>query len=281
MASPAPAAPPPPGGSPPGAPSAYPTPAPAYPAPGPWTGGPGYSGFPPGYPMAAPPLSPQVDGAAMGDILIAAIILFIGAIVGFIAPEALGTGYGAALGATPTGLAASTLDALLGVAAVAIVVSLIAYYLFRRAFVRLRTVDSRFESTPTFALLVMIGLVLLLPGLVAIISLEISILNCAAGARPIPTTCVTDLGALLGGVVLLLIAGILALVGYIGVLVGIWRLGTRYDESMFKVAAVLIIFPYLNIVGVILLLLGTRRVQARVGSAPPGMPPPVAPYRPM
>jgi hypothetical protein len=69
--------------------------------------------------------------------------------------------------------------------------------------------------------------------------------------------------------VLLFVVAIVLLIGAIGLLIGIWRLGTRYQEGLLKVAAILLILPVLNIVGFVLILVASRSLRNRIGSGPP------------
>ena len=60
-------------------------------------------------------------------------------------------------------------------------------------------------------------------------------------------------GALIG------IGGLLALVGMIGgVILGLWRVGVRYDQTVIKVGAIFIIIPFLNFVAPALILIGAH-----------------------
>jgi hypothetical protein len=69
----------------------------------------------------------------------------------------------------------------------------------------------------------------------------------------------------LGGVIA--VAAIALFVGYIGLLVGIWRLGTRYGEWMFKVGALFLIFPFLNVAGTIFILIAARESGGKTPGA--------------
>jgi hypothetical protein len=90
--------------------------------------------------------------------------------------------------------------------------------------------------------------------------------SCAGSGVPIPSSCLLS-NTFWGGVALLGLGGLLAFVGYIGVLLGIWRLGTRYADAMFKVGAILLIIPYINLIGAILILIGARTARRKVEGA--------------
>jgi len=61
------------------------------------------------------------------------------------------------------------------------------------------------------------------------------------------------------------IAGILALIGIIGgQILGLWRVGTRYDQTLIKLGAIFTIIPLLNIVAPILVLIGAYEAKGRL-----------------
>ncbi|HXW66790.1 MAG TPA: DUF973 family protein [Thermoplasmata archaeon] len=145
--------------------------------------------------------------------------------------------------------------------------------LYRSAFVRLALRDRRFSTPAKLTLLLLFGIVLLFGSFAWLLYLLVQTLNCAGGLAPgaIPASCVP--GSLLLALGLLLIFAIIVIVGFVGLLVGIWRLGTRYQDDRFKVGAVLLIFPFINVVGAVLVLVAARRSQERLRSAPAGFPP--------
>ena len=91
-------------------------------------------------------------------------------------------------------------------------------------------------------------------------------ITCAGSGNPITSACL-NVGTLLGIVAVMGITAIIILVGYIGLLIGIWRLGSRYSSDGFKVGAVLLIFPVLSVAGAILILVSARNARARIEMA--------------
>jgi hypothetical protein len=58
---------------------------------------------------------------------------------------------------------------------------------------------------------------------------------------------------------------LLALIGGVGGLIlGVWRIGSKYDETMLKAGAIFIVIPFLNILAPILILLGASSVKGRL-----------------
>jgi len=141
--------------------------------------------------------------------------------------------------------------------------------LVRAGMETLAPIDSRFSSPATLGWFALVGIVLVFVGLGVFLEALQSALGCAGTGTPVPTSCFLG-GWFLGGIAVLAIGGVLALIGYIGLLLGIWRLGGRYHDEKFQVGAILFIFPLLNIVGQILILMATGQAASRLGSqAPP------------
>jgi hypothetical protein len=157
-------------------------------------------------------------------------------------------------------------------AGIGLVLAIVYVGFWRRAFRTLSPVDARFATPAKLTLLELLALVLLAPVGAAILVLLYDAIHCAGIGNPITSACLS-FGAIAGLTLLLVVFAILAVVGFIGFLLGVWRLGTRYRESMFKVAAILLIIPLLNIIGVILVLVAARSARARIeGAGGPAMP---------
>lgn len=144
----------------------------------------------------------------------------------------------------------------------ALVLALIVLLLYMRAFRTLRDAAEGFSTPATLALLAVIGVVLVGVGLGLFLLAIVQAIACVGAGNPLTSGCLFT-GAFWGGIVLLLIGAIITLVGYIGILIGIWRVGSRFDNSLFKVGAILLIIPYANVVGEILILIGARQELGR------------------
>lgn len=186
------------------------------------------------------------------------------------------TGLQSGISTSPGGqlsLDQSSFDLLIGLAVIGALLQLLVFVKLRHAFVRLRDVDDEFRGPSTFAIVAMVGLILIIPAIAALLSEIGSAIGCInstpMGANPPP--CV-DPVTLLGLLGIIGIAAITLLIGYIGVLIGIYRVGTRYDQTTIKVGAVLLIIPFLNIIAGILILIGAREARRRIGSGFPGRP---------
>jgi hypothetical protein len=61
---------------------------------------------------------------------------------------------------------------------------------------------------------------------------------------------------------LILLGGLLTLIGYIGGLIlGLWRVGSRYNQTTLKIGAIFQIIPLLNVVAPILIILGANEAK--------------------
>lgn len=217
----------------------------------------------------SPAATVAADRYAIGQVRLAAILALIGGLL-YVAQLIVGD-FSSLLAASTTSSggvivvlppAYVLFGLLLGLAAIV----LVEFLLFRSAFHRLLGPDRRFSTPSALALVGFIGYLMLILGGALLIAAIYAAVTCVGSGNPLTQACLFT-GAFWGGLALLLIGAIIALVGYIGVLVGIWRLGTRYEDGTFKVAAVLLIFPLLNIVGAILVLVACggalRRVESR------------------
>jgi hypothetical protein len=164
-----------------------------------------------------------------------------------------------------SGSANGTELAVLAVLLVAsIALALVELWLYREAFRELSPYDAGFSTPRTLALLAIIGLALLVVGFAGLFAVIDQAINCAGGSS-ISSSCI-NLGEVLGLLGLIGVSAIIALVGFIGVLIGIWRLGTRYNEGLFKAGAILLIF--IGFVGAILILIAARSVRSRLSTIP-------------
>jgi len=166
-------------------------------------------------------------------------------------------------GSTSLSVNQTALALVVVLAAVGIALVVAELLLYRRAFVALRNLDERFSTPATLTLLALVGIGILFLALLGILSALSQAITCSGQGNPISSSCL-DTGTLLGLLAVLGVAGIVAFVGFIGLLIGIWRLGTRYDETMFKVGAILLIFPVLNLVALILILLAARSARGHL-----------------
>lgn len=127
----------------------------------------------------------------------------------------------------------------------------------RAAFRFLSPVDSNFQTPLSLSFGLYVGFILSFVGLVLTI-VSATMLGPSSGFAALAVALLVGGGlTLLGGVVALLI-------GLVGLLLGIWRFGSRYDEGLFKAAAILYIIPLASIAAPILIYYGAGAVERRL-----------------
>jgi hypothetical protein len=150
---------------------------------------------------------------------------------------------------------------LLIAGAVVGVVCWIFYYL---GFRKIRQAAADFGAPTTLVLVGLIGLLMVAGGIALFVGAIATVIACAPSAT---TSCAgVALGSLLGGLALVGLGALLALIGVIGVLLGNWRAGTRYNDSMVKIGGILQILPFLSIVGFVLCLVGYSSISKKLAS---------------
>ncbi len=255
----------------PGAPSA---------APG-FAGGPTAPayGTPPGaFVGPAPsPATRSTDVGALQRIELAAILAVVASAIGLVfdvvgRPSSL-VGVSRTASGTTISLPSPWLwIALVGAAAA---VEFAVILLIRASFSDQARVDRRFETPATLAIVALIALIVLLGGFGLLLDALYRAVACSGAGNPLLARCFPA-GTFLLGLGLILIGLICYVVGFIGIMIGIWRFGTRYSDGLFKAGAILLIFPVLNIVGAILILVAARAARRRIGEVGP----PTVPFAP-
>ncbi len=149
-------------------------------------------------------------------------------------------------------------------------IELVALFLVYSSFKSLEKADRRLFHTPSIlTLLLLIAVPLILIGTFLILSAVPAIVNSinqqqASGAIT-PTIPPSSLQSIIAGGALAGIAGIISIVVFIGgIMLGLWRVGSRYGESFIKASAILAIIPFLDILVPILILIGVRRARKRI-----------------
>jgi hypothetical protein len=85
------------------------------------------------------------------------------------------------------------------------------------------------------------------------------------GSATPSTAFFSAIGSLIFAGLIAAIGGILALIGLIGgQILGLWRVGSRYNETIIKLGGIFVIIPLLNIIAPILILVGAYQVKGRL-----------------
>ncbi len=193
--------------------------------------------------------------ALVGLVLSSVLLYDEGSIGGLVSVRAGGSNL-----SISTGL----LDLLLVLGLAGIAFDVVMFYLYYRGFSALKGAGAEFRTPGNLSLLALVGGVLFGIGFPLLLVALVQLASCIPSGLPIPSSCVSQVGALLlGGLALLAVGAILLLVGIIGVMIGLWRLGGRYSSSLLKAAAIMLIFPFLNIIASIFILVETHRLLGR------------------
>lgn len=151
---------------------------------------------------------------------------------------------------------------------VTVIVELAALVVLTLAFRDLSKVDrGRFSIPSILMILMLVGVAVQGVGLIPLLN---SISDLVAQIPATPTTTLPPaffslLSSLIFDYMLLAIAGMAALIGEIGGLIlGLWRVGSRYDRTVIKIGAIFEVIPLLNVVAPILVLIGAHEAKSRM-----------------
>lgn len=212
----------------------------------------------------------DADKVALGKIKTFALLGIIGILLGVIIPAVTGVGFASFLGmGTVSGTVASLAGAVLGgiiVSLVGFIIGIVSILKIRSAFKTLVPVSQGFSSPSKMVLGIFVGLALFVVGFLVLIGGLLS-----AGASSIGSTGTFSSGALAtlaaaGGIII--VAAILALIGIIGIILGLWRAGDRYEEGLLKIGGILFIIPYLDFVAPFLVYFGASSALKKISSSP-------------
>ncbi len=168
----------------------------------------------------------------------------------------------------------NTIFAAVGAILAGVVLALLSFVLYTLGFASLRRADSRFTVPMVLCVIGLIGLLLL----IGFAGLYAASIQSALGCGSSDTTCQNSATSLPAGAgALLWVGGLVALVGLIGAILGIWRFGGRYQSGVAKAGAILYIIPVLAIIAPILVLIGAHQVQKRMSRARASMSAPMMP----
>jgi hypothetical protein len=204
------------------------------------------------------------DSIAIGKIKMFALIGIIGIALSLIVPAVFGFGF-ASMFTITSGV--PSVGGLLFiseiVAIVGFLIGFVSIMLVRSGFKTLSAVDRGFSTPSTLVLAFFAGL-----GLFAIAFVVLLVFFLGLAGSPTPGTIPTSaFGEILTALALFIIGGIAALIGVIGLILGLWRAGERYDETILKVGGILFIIPYVDFVAPILVFIGALNAQKKVAAA--------------
>ena len=203
------------------------------------------------------------DRVALGKIKNFALLGIVGIILGFVIPLfTLDSALGLASVSTATiSSVANIVEIYSAIAIVGVAIGIVSIVMVRSAFKTLAPVDSQFGTPSTMVLGMFAAMVLAIVAVIALIGFAFSIASQVA-ANPGVTPNFSGILVFSG---LIILAGISWLVGIIGIILGLWRTGTRYNEGLLKIGGIFYIIPLLDIVAPILVYLGASSAEKKVG----------------
>lgn len=158
-------------------------------------------------------------------------------------------------------LTALVLALFLGVALA--VASFIAYL---AGFAKLRRIDTRFSVPLGVAAVGAAGLLALALVFGLLAALVVQVYSCG-GPGVATSQCVT-LSTVSPPEAVFLAGLILSLVGWIGLIVGLYRLGKRYGSTITRVGALLYVVPVANVIAPVLVAVGAHGIQKYLRATP-------------
>jgi len=231
-------------------------------------------GYANGYPQPPPP-NPSSDADGVGLLKIGSglgiavqALFWAGFLIFYLIFSALestvsafGTGGSATI---PSWITVNTF--YLAVAAIAggLVLGVVSYVFFYLGFRTIRKGAPSFGAPTTLMIVGLVGYLMAAIGVVLIVGTVVSAINSAVAGTVSAGGAALDLSAVFGGFALIGVGAILSLIGVIGLVLGNWRAGTRYNESAVKVGAILSIVPVVSVVGYVLLLAGYVRAGSKL-----------------
>jgi hypothetical protein len=220
----------------------------------------------PGPPVPTP-ATREVDRAALTNVLLASVLALVGGAVGIVVLFGAGAFSLYSVWVMNAGSTIAFGALFVVVVLVSGAVEIAVILLLRTAFHGLKSVDARFSTPSTLTLMLVVGFILILVSLYPLLLGVGSQLDCLANAKNTLAGSCPPGGYFLAAIALIGIGGLIAFIGFIGMLLGIWRLGSRYNNDLFKVGAILLIIPVLSVVGAILVLVASSSERDRVSAA--------------
>lgn len=157
-----------------------------------------------------------------------------------------------------------------GIEAVSLVILIGAFVYYRKAFTALAPRAPTFSTPATLTVVAIVGAALLIVAAFLEANYTVVLINCLNQPGATASSCVNGRG-LLASLGVVALAAIIFLVGMLGTLVGVWRVGVRYQKDLPRIGAVLSIFPYVNWIGMLLNYMGATDIRTRLrGGGGPG-----------
>lgn len=163
----------------------------------------------------------------------------------------------------------TTVEILFGLLIGGLILQLLMIIMYTISFRSLRRVDPSFGAPFGLALCGSIGVLLMFAGFGGFFAAVLSLATCVGNAASAGTanTCASiGISGVFALLALVAIGGLLALVGWIGIVLGFWRMGRRYDSGLLKAGGILYIIPFAAAIAPFLTLFGTMGAEKRLNA---------------
>ncbi len=229
---------------------------------------------PPGT-MSTPPMGDRsVERKGVGWARAAALTSLLGLLIAWLGPIAIiyVTGVEFHYGGFHLGSGKATvasIEDILIVLAIGAVLSLVSLILYFVSFNTLRKAAPGFGGPVALMVVGLLGLLLVLVGVALVLSDFLNAVACSASGASSSCLNVSQFA----GAVLAVLGGLfLALLGWIGLVIGIYRIGKRFDSTITKVGGILTIIPIVGLIAPILVFVGTHQILRQLRSPPSSNP---------
>jgi hypothetical protein len=147
-------------------------------------------------------------------------------------------------------------------------IQLVGIVMLTTGFREFRRIDpSKFSLPSTMMLVLIVGMVIAAVGAIPLLNSLPSIIAQAPSTNgpSQPSAFISAFGRLFLYALVLGAGGLLILIGTIGgMILGLWRVGSMYNETLLKVGAIFVIVPLLSILAPILILLGASSARGQL-----------------
>jgi hypothetical protein len=214
----------------------------------------------------APSVNWDAHLAAVRTARVAAVLSFLGLVLAWVVPVGaiLALGVGVHFGRFHLGSGTLTVASFIDLAFIVLfgaLLSLVAVIVYAVAFNRLRKINPGFGAAFGLTIVGLVGLLLIVLGAAI---LAVQVLQAVACSSSSSFSSCFNIYSTVGPVFSIFGGLFLALLGWIGLVIGIYRIGSRYGSTLTSVGGILMIIPVVGIIAPILVLVGMQSVVERV-----------------
>ena len=159
----------------------------------------------------------------------------------------------------------SAFEDILAVVVVGALISLISIVLYLVSFNAFRKVGPGFGGPVALLVIGLLGLLLLVVGFALILNDFFQAVSCSASGAS--SSCL-DYSQLEGAVLAVFGGLFLSFLGWIGLVIGLYRVGKRYNSTVTKIGGILTIIPIVGLIAPVLVVIGTHQILGRLRSQP-------------